>query len=146
MIYLDNAATTRVKPPAVARAVLDALSSYGNCGRGGHEGALSAARTVYETREKLAALLGGPRADHVAFTANSTQALNTAINGLLGPGDHILSTDLEHNSVFRPLYRLREAGAAVDFVPAPGDGWTTGPLRPCCGRRQRPWSAPTPPT
>ena len=119
MIYLDNAATTRTKPPVVVRAVADALSSYGNCGRGGHEGALSAARTIYETREKLAALLGCPRADHVAFTANSTQALNIAICGLLGPGDHVISTDLEHNSVLRPLYRLREQGAAVDFVPAP---------------------------
>lgn len=118
MIYLDNAATTRAKPPAVARAVLEALSSYGNCGRGAHQGALSAARTIYETREKIAALLGCPRADHVCFTQNSTQALNIAISGLLGPGDHILSTDLEHNSVLRPLYRLREAGAAVDFVPA----------------------------
>lgn len=122
MIYLDNAATTRTNPPAVAQAVLDALSSYGNCGRGGHEGALSAARTIYETREKIAALLGCPRADHVAFTANSTQALNIAISGLLGPGDHILSTDLEHNSVLRPLYRLREQGAEVDFVPAGPDG------------------------
>ena len=118
MIYLDNAATTRTKPPAVAQAVLEALSSYGNCGRGGHEGALSAARTIYGTREKIAALLGCPRADHVCFTQNSTQALNIAIHGLLGPGDHILSTDLEHNSVLRPLYRLREAGARVDFVPA----------------------------
>ena len=122
MIYLDNAATTRTKPPAVAQAVLEALSSYGNCGRGAHEGALSAARAVYQTREKLAALLGCPRADHVCFTQNSTQALNTAISGLLGPGDHILSTDLEHNSVLRPLYRLRAAGAAVDFVPADGQG------------------------
>lgn len=118
MIYLDNAATTRTKPPAVGRAVLEALSSYGNCGRGAHQGALSAARTIYETREKIAALLGCPRADHVCFTQNSTQALNIAISGLLGPEDHILSTDLEHNSVLRPLYRLREAGAAVDFVPA----------------------------
>lgn len=120
MIYLDNAATTRTKPPAVAAAVLEALSSYGNSGRGSHEGALSAARTIYGTREKLAALLGCPRADHVVFTANATQALNIAVSGLLGPGDHILSTDLEHNSVLRPLYRLRDMGAAVDFVPAPG--------------------------
>ena len=122
MIYLDNAATTRTKPPAVAQAVLEALSSYGNSGRGGHEGSLSAARTIYAVREKLAALLGCPRPDHVCFTQNSTQALNTAISGLLGPGDHILSTDLEHNSVLRPLYRLREAGASVDFVPAGADG------------------------
>ena len=122
MIYLDNAATTRAKPPAVAQAVLEALSSYGNCGRGGHEGALSAARTIYGTREKIAALLGCPRADHVCFTKNSTQALNIAINGLMGPGDHILSTDWEHNSVLRPLYRLRERGAGVDFVPADKHG------------------------
>ena len=122
MIYLDNAATTRAKPPAVAQAVLEALSSYGNCGRGGHEGALSAARTIYGTREKIAALLGCPRADHVCFTQNSTQALNIAVCGLLGPGDHVISTDLEHNSVLRPLYRLRDAGAAVDFVPADSRG------------------------
>ncbi len=122
MIYLDNAATTRTKPPAVAQAVLEALSSYGNCGRGGHEGALSAARTIYETREKVAALLGCPRADHVCFTPNSTQALNIAIGGLLGPEDHVISTDLEHNSVLRPLYRLRDQGMAVDFVPAGGNG------------------------
>lgn len=120
MIYLDNAATTRAKPPGVASAILEALSSYGNCGRGGHEGALSAARTIYEARDKIAALLGCPRADHTVFTANSTQALNIAISGLLGPGDHIISTDLEHNSVLRPLYRLRDRGAEVDFVPAPG--------------------------
>ena len=119
MIYLDNAATTRTKPPAVAQAVLEALSSYGNCGRGGHQGALSAARAIYETREKIAALLGCPRADHVCFTQNSTQALNIALSGLLGPGDHVISTDLEHNSVLRPLYRLeREGGVPVDFVPA----------------------------
>nr|WP_325220772.1 aminotransferase class V-fold PLP-dependent enzyme [uncultured Oscillibacter sp.] len=122
MIYLDNAATTRTKPPAVAQAVLEALSSYGNCGRGGHQGALSAARAIYETREKIAALLGCPRADHVCFTQNSTQALNIAVSGLLGPGDHVISTDLEHNSVLRPLYRLRDAGAAVDFVPADSRG------------------------
>ena len=122
MIYLDNAATTRTKPPAVARAVLEALSSYGNCGRGGHQGALSAARAIYETREKIAALLGCPRADHVCFTQNSTQALNIAVCGLLRPGDHVISTDLEHNSVLRPLYRLRDAGAAVDFVPADSRG------------------------
>ena len=122
MIYLDNAATTRTKPPAVARAVLEALSSYGNCGRGAHEGALSAARTIYETREKIAALLGCPRTDHVCFTQNSTQALNIAVSGLLGPGDHVISTDLEHNSVLRPLYRLRDTGAAVDFIPADSRG------------------------
>ena len=69
-----------------------------------------------------AKLLGCKRADHVAFTPNSTQALNIAISGLLGPEDHILSTDLEHNSVLRPLYRLRQQGAEVDFVHADPNG------------------------
>lgn len=122
MIYLDNAATTRPKPPGVAEAVAAAMESYGNCGRGVHDDALSAARTVYGVRQRLADLFGCPRADRVAFTPNSTAALNIVVSGLLGPGDHVISTDLEHNSVLRPLYRLRAQGAAVDFVPADRQG------------------------
>ncbi len=123
MIYLDNAATTLYKPPQVIDAVVRAMTSFGNSARGTHEGALTASRTIYDTRCKLAALFGCPRADHVAFTANSTEALNIAINGLLRAGDHVISTDLEHNSVLRPLYRLRdERGVAVDFVPADRQG------------------------
>jgi len=118
MIYLDNAATSRMKPSCVAEAVTAALTSYGNCGRGTHDGALSAARTVYDVRRRLAELFDAPSAERVVFTPNSTMALNIAISGLLGAGDHVISTDLEHNSVLRPLYRLREQGAAVDFVPA----------------------------
>ena len=118
MIYLDNAATTRPKPPGVAEAMTAAMMSWGNCGRGAHEEALASARAVFSVREQMARLLGCPRADHVCFTPNSTQALNIAISGLLGPGDHVISTDLEHNSVLRPLYRLRQQGTAVDFVPA----------------------------
>ena len=123
MIYLDNAATTLRKPPQVIDAVARAMGSFGNSARGTHEGALTASRTIYNTRCKLAALFGCPRPDHVAFTANSTEALNIAINGLVRPGDHVLSTDLEHNSVLRPLYRLRdERGVALDFVPADRQG------------------------
>ena len=123
MIYLDNAATTLRKPPQVIDAVARAMGSFGNSARGTHEGALTASRTIYNTRCKLAALFGCPRPDHVAFTANSTEALNIAIHGLVRPGDHVLSTDLEHNSVLRPLYRLRdERGVALDFVPADRQG------------------------
>lgn len=123
MIYLDNAATTLRKPPQVAEAVVRAMGSMGNSARGTHEGALTASRTIYETRCAVAALFGCPRADHVAFTANSTEALNMALNGLIRAGDHVISTDLEHNSVLRPLYRLRdERGAALDFVPADRQG------------------------
>ena len=123
MIYLDNAATTLRRPPEVVDAVVRAMTSFGNCARGTHEGALAAARTIYDARCKAAALFGCPRADHVAFTANSTEALNIAINGLIRAGDHVISTDLEHNSVLRPLYRLRdERGVSLDFVPADRQG------------------------
>lgn len=119
MIYLDNAATTLRKPQQVIDAVVNAMASMGNAARGTHGEALQAARTIYETRAKLAALFGCPRADHVAFTQNSTEALNIAINGLIRPGGHVISTDLEHNSVLRPLYRLQaEQGVALDFVAA----------------------------
>ncbi|MDD7004480.1 MAG: aminotransferase class V-fold PLP-dependent enzyme [Eubacteriales bacterium] len=119
MIYLDNAATTLHKPQQVIDAVVHAMQSMGNCARGTHEEALDAARTVYDARVRLASLFGCPRVDHVAFTANSTEALNIAINGLIGPGDHVISTDLEHNSVLRPLYRLEaEHGVELSFVPA----------------------------
>ena len=119
MIYLDNAATTLHKPQQVIDAVVHAMQSMGNCARGTHEEALDAARTVYDARVRLASLFGCPRVDHVAFTANSTEALNMARNGLIDPGDHVISTDLEHNSVLRPLYRLEaEHGAELSFVPA----------------------------
>lgn len=122
MIYLDNAATSRPKPPGVAAAVVEAMEHWGNSGRGTHEEALSAARTIFMTRQKLARLFHCPRVERVAFTPNSTAALNTAINGLLTPSDHVISTDLEHNSVLRPLYRLREEGMGLDFVPADRNG------------------------
>lgn len=119
MIYLDNAATTLHKPPQVAEAVVAAMSTMGNAARGAHAGALQASRAVYDTRVKLARLFGCARPDHVVFTANSTEALNIALFGALPAGVHVLSTDLEHNSVLRPLYALEDAGAAaVSFLPA----------------------------
>ena len=123
MIYLDNAATTLHKPEQVIEAVADAMRSMGNSSRGTHSGSLAASRTIYATREKLARFFGCPRADHVVFTCNSTEALNIAISGTIGAGDHVITTDLEHNSVLRPLYRLQdEKGTAVSFVPADRQG------------------------
>ena len=78
MIYLDNAATTLHKPPEVAEAVKNAILTAGNASRGAHGVSLSASRMVFETRSRLAKLFGCPRADHVVFTANSTEALNIA--------------------------------------------------------------------
>lgn len=122
MIYLDSAATSLHKPPQVARAVAEAIGSFGNPARGAHAAALAADRAVYETRRELAALLGCPRPDHVIFTCNATEALNIAIYGLLGPGDRAVSTDLEHNSVLRPLYDLQARGMELAFAPADARG------------------------
>ena len=119
MIYLDNAATTLHKPQQVIDAVVHAMQSMGNCSRGTHEGALDAARTVYGARVNIAKLFGCERADNVVFTQNSTEALNIAISGIIEAGDHVVSTDLEHNSVLRPLYKLEaERGIRLSFVPA----------------------------
>lgn len=119
MIYLDNAATTIRKPDGVAEAVSMAVSSFGNASRGTHEGAFSAGLAILSARKELAALFHCPKSDQVVFTMNSTEALNIAIFGTLASGDHVISTDLEHNSVLRPLYALCDAGTiSVDFVPA----------------------------
>ena len=123
MIYLDNAATTMHKPQTVVEAVTQAMCSLGNAGRGATSGALDAARTIHGCRAKLARLLGCPRADRVCFTPNSTAALNTAINGVVRPGDRVVTTVLEHNSVLRPLNRLAaERGVTVEHVGCDANG------------------------
>lgn len=126
MIYLDNAATTLVKPQCVIDAVVKAMNSMGNAGRGAHSNSLSASRVVYDTRCKIAKLFNCKRPDHVIFTCNSTEALNIAIGGIFNTGDHVITTDLEHNSVLRPLYRLEKEGQiSLSFVSADKQG------RPC---------------
>ena len=123
MIYLDNAATTMHKPRTVIDAVTQAMCSLGNAGRGATSGALDAARTIHACRAKLARLLGCPRADHVCFTLNSTAALNTIINGVVRPGDRVVTTVLEHNSVLRPLNRLAtEQGVTVEHAGCDASG------------------------
>lgn len=122
MIYLDNAATTLHKPLQVEQAMLDALRTAGNPGRGAHEPTLHASRLVYAARCAAAKLLNAPDPSCIAFTANATQALNTALGGLFRPGDHIITTVCEHNSVLRPLYRLRENGMSLSFTTADEKG------------------------
>ena len=123
MIYLDNAATTLQKPQCVIDAVVRAMKSVGNAARGAHGSSLAASRVVYDTRCKIARLFGCRRSDHVVFTCNATEALNIALNGVFEPGDHVITTDLEHNSVLRPLYRLEKQGTiALSFVPADKQG------------------------
>ena len=122
MIYLDNAATTRHKPDCVVEAVTRALCSLGNPGRGAHEGTLDADRMVFETRLALAELFHAEGPDRIAFTANSTEALNIVIKGILQPGDHVISTVLEHNSVLRPLYEMEDRGVELTLLPADRQG------------------------
>ena len=116
MIYLDNAATTMRKPQEVIDAITAVMCSMGNAGRGVNEASLGAARTVYDTREKLAGFFGAEDARQIVFTMNSTESLNIAIKGILNPGDHVISTVLEHNSVLRPLYEMEKKGVEVTFL------------------------------
>lgn len=122
MIYLDNAATTMHKPQEVIDAVVNAMGSLGNAGRGANTASLGAARIIYEARERLAKLFGAEDPKQIAFTSNSTESLNTAIRGLIDPGDHVITTVLEHNSVLRPIYDLQEKGVEVTFVKSDDKG------------------------
>ena len=115
MIYLDNGATTLQKPECVREALLEAMASMGNSGRGVHDASLYAGRTIYRARESLAELLGAAAPEQVVFTANATESLNLALGGLFGARDHVITTVCEHNSVLRPLYRLQ--GVELSVLP-----------------------------
>ncbi len=125
MIYLDSAATSYHKPDGVVRAVAEAISHMGNPGRGAHEASLDASRVVYGTREKMAELFGAEEASQIVFTANSTESLNIAIQGLLDPGDHVITTVMEHNSVLRPLYLCQQRGVSLTILPFSAAGMVT---------------------
>ncbi|MBR5577435.1 MAG: aminotransferase class V-fold PLP-dependent enzyme [Lachnospiraceae bacterium] len=118
MIYLDNAATTLKKPKEVIEAVSVALENVGNSGRGAHPVTLNSSRSIFQTRRKMAKLLGAKSPDEIVFTMNSTESLNIAIKGILQSGDHVITTRLEHNSVLRPLYEMESRGVEVTLLPA----------------------------
>ncbi len=122
MIYLDNAATTMRKPQEVIDAVMLAMGSMGNAGRGVNDASLSASRLIYDTRERLCRMFGGSDPRQVVFTCNSTESLNIAIRGLLNPGDHVITTMLEHNSVLRPLYDLEAKGTSLTIIESDRSG------------------------
>ena len=118
MIYFDNAATTMRKPDTVVQAVTQAMCSMGNSGRGVHDAALDASRVIFDARVKLAEFFHAENPKQVVFTANSTESLNIAIKGALNPGDHVITTALEHTSVLRPLYEMEEKGLQLTVIPA----------------------------
>jgi len=109
--YLDNAATTFPKPRSVVREALRCIGTYcGNPGRSSHALAMESARKIYECREHVAGFFGSQHPEKTVFTLNATYALNMAIKGLLTRGDHVIISDMEHNSVFRPIERLKKSG------------------------------------
>lgn len=111
MIYFDNAATSFPKPRRVVEEQMRCMQFYGgNPGRGSHALAMAAAEKIYECREELASFFGSPNPENIIFTMNTTMALNTAIKGLLRRGDHVLISNMEHNAVFRPIYKLARDG------------------------------------
>jgi len=124
MIYLDNAATSFVKPPQVAQAVYDSFSRIGNAGRGAHEPTLNASRMIFDTRKKLARLFNIPDLSRIAFTCNDTEALNIAVSGLVKapgygfPAGCAVTSVCEHNSVLRPLFVKEDAGAHLSILSA----------------------------
>jgi cysteine desulfurase/selenocysteine lyase len=108
-IYLDNAATSYPKPEQVYLAVDHALRGIGaGPGRGSHRRSLEAGRLVFEARETLSAFFGIKDSSRLVFTHNATEGLNLAVAGLLRPGDHVVTTSMEHNSLSRPLYRAEQ--------------------------------------
>ena len=122
MIYLDNAATSWPKPVEVREQMQEFLISYGgNPGRGGHASALQASRAIYGVREQIAEFFGVDNPRKIVFTGNATQAINQALFGLLKPGDHVITTSLEHNAVSRPLWTLTARGVEVTEIPVSPD-------------------------
>lgn len=118
MIYLDNAATTWPKPQQVVDAIQEVLvHKGGNAGRGGHGAAMQIARLIFQTRQDLCDLFGTEDPSRVVFTQNATHALNQALFGLLKPGDHVITSSIEHNAVARPLWALKNRGVEVSEVP-----------------------------
>ena len=125
MIYLDNASTSFHKPDCVFTAVMEAMHQAGNSGRGSSGEAMEASRLIFDTRCRIAEMFETDGPECVAFTSNATEALNTALFGVLHPGDgpvHAIATEMDHNSVLRPLYALEKKGLELTVLPADRKG------------------------
>lgn len=132
-VYLDNAATTFPKPPEVLRFMCDFYATRGvNPGRTGFDLALEAEETLADARQALTDFFGGSNRDRLVFSYNVTDALNLLISSVLSPGDHAITTCLEHNSVLRPMYWHADRGVDVDFVPFDDNGYVDpGEIQRC---------------
>ncbi|RLC64353.1 MAG: cysteine desulfurase [Chloroflexota bacterium] len=124
MIYFDNAATSWPKPPGVVEAMVHFMDDVGaNPGRSGHRLSVEAGRIVYDAREAVAELFNAPDPLRVVFGLNVTEALNLALRGLLRPGDHVITSSMEHNSMMRPLRALEREGVEVTVVRCSPEGF-----------------------
>ncbi len=123
MIYLDNAATSYPKPPNTIPCLTDYLEkAAGNPGRSGHRLSIAASEEIYQTRAAVASFIGCDKMENIIFTQNATHALNTIIRARIQPGEHVLISDLEHNSVYRPIWRLARDGIiSFDIFSHTGD-------------------------
>ena len=122
-IYLDNGSTSFPKPPGVAEAVFEFMTRQGvNINRGTYGKAYSAEEMVYETRCLLSELFHGEGPKQVVFTKNVTESLNLVLKGFLKPGDHVLTSSMEHNAVMRPLQQLKERGVEFTRIPCTEEG------------------------
>ena len=132
-IYLDNASTTFPKPKQVAEAMYQYMTQVGsNISRGGYSSAYRTEELVYETRQNLADLFNATDCKNVIFTKNITESLNVILKGFLKPGDHVITSSMEHNAVMRPLVQLQEKGVSFTRVPCNIDGtMDIKKLEPC---------------
>ncbi len=122
-MYLDNAATSYPKPEIVYEAVLHAMRDVGaSPGRGGYRRSLEAGRIIFQARETVARFFSISDSSRIIFTQNATGALNLALQGTLAAGDHVITTSMEHNSLLRPLYALRNNGVELSIITAGSDG------------------------
>jgi cysteine desulfurase family protein len=123
MIYFDNPATSWPKPPRVKEAMNQFMEEVGaNPGRSGHFRSIEAARIVFETREALSVLFHVKDSSRIVFTLNATESINLALKGLLKPGDHVITSSMEHNSVMRPLRDLEKKGIKLSVIPCTNKG------------------------
>ena len=123
MIYLDNPATSWPKPPQVKEAMNRFMEEVGaNPGRSGHSLSIEAARVIYEAREALSVLFHVKDSSRIVFTLNATESINLALKGLLKPGDHLITSSMEHNSVMRPLRDLEKRGIELCIIPCSKKG------------------------
>lgn len=122
-VYLDNGATSFPKAPGVVDAMVDYMTRIGsNVNRGAYNTSHTAEQVVYETRVQLMDIFEGDKPENVVFTRNITESLNVLLKGFLRPGDHVITSGVEHNAVMRPLRSLEQIGVSVDIAPCNLEG------------------------